>query len=207
MVSPPVPHSSARDRRVAGGGEQCCSQNNAAMQRGAATLGDTRRTGEAVLFVGGSAFAYWTQLERDWAPLPVVNAAFWGSTAQLNAHFERLVTPCMPAVIVYCGGAEELGGGCSAQHVLEGFQGFVRMARASNECRHTPIVFLSMVRALFVRAPVYHSFLWAAVYCACMMRSTLSRDDALRSGCDGWGSHVSSWVAGHELTHILLCRW
>ena len=43
-----------------------------------------------MLFVGGSALAYWTKLERDWAPLPVTNAAFWGSTAQLNQRFAAM---------------------------------------------------------------------------------------------------------------------
>ena len=113
--------------------------------RKAAELRSNRPAVDSILFVGGSAFAHWRSLENDFSPLPVVNAAFGGSsTAQLNAHFSRLVKRNSPAVIVYHCGTDDLLCGLPASACEAGFREFVRLCRECAECRMCPIVFLAV---------------------------------------------------------------
>lgn len=59
----------------------------------------------AVVFVGSSSIRLWSTLERDMAPLAVLNRGFGGSHMSHVAHYaRRLVTPLAPrAVVVYAG--------------------------------------------------------------------------------------------------------
>ena len=59
----------------------------------------------AVLFTGSSSIRMWSTLAEDFAPLPVINRGFGGSTlAELNYYADRIVTIYDPGLIVlYCG--------------------------------------------------------------------------------------------------------
>src|SRR6516165_8948100 len=59
----------------------------------------------AVLFVGSSSIRYWRTLERDMAPLPVLNRGFGGSHLDHVLHYaQRTVLPYRPrAVVLYAG--------------------------------------------------------------------------------------------------------
>lgn len=98
-----------------------------------------------IVFAGSSTFSYWNQMAEDWAPLPTLNVAFGGSsTAQVNAHFGRLVKRQSPAVIVYYCGTNDLLAGLPAVACLEGFKHFVALCRAHPETRMCPIVYLGI---------------------------------------------------------------
>jgi len=59
----------------------------------------------SIVFVGSSSIRFWDTLERDMAPLPVVNRGFGGAhMAHLVYNADRIVTPYAPrAVVVYAG--------------------------------------------------------------------------------------------------------
>ncbi|MEZ4383488.1 MAG: GDSL-type esterase/lipase family protein [Nannocystaceae bacterium] len=83
----------------------------------------------AVMLVGSSTFTYWNRFADDLAPLPVVNAAFGGSTTALvNEHFAALVEEHAPRVIVYFAGTNDITFGSPPQVAVAGFAEFVRRA-------------------------------------------------------------------------------
>lgn len=104
-----------------------------------------RAEGQTTIFVGSSTIAYWNNLEQEFAPMPVLNAAFAGSsTSQVNAHFSRLVKRNNPSVIVYYCGTNDLLAGLPAVACLSGFVEFVRLCRESAETRMCPIIYLGI---------------------------------------------------------------
>ncbi|MCA9660847.1 MAG: hypothetical protein KC486_21065 [Myxococcales bacterium] len=112
------------------------------LHRAAAAKAEALRTGhglylstgepapeDAVILVGSSTFTYWNRFAEDLAPLPVVNAAFGGSTTALvNEHFAALVEEHAPRVIVYFAGTNDITFGCPPQVAVDGFAEFVRLA-------------------------------------------------------------------------------
>jgi lysophospholipase L1-like esterase len=64
-----------------------------------------------ILFVGSSTFRGWSSLEQDFAPLPVLNRGFGGSTMKGLLHFfDRIVLPYRPRLIVVYEGDNDLAG-------------------------------------------------------------------------------------------------
>lgn len=59
----------------------------------------------AVLFTGSSSIRMWKTLEQDFAPLPVLNRGFGGSTLpEVGYYAQRIIYKYRPAVVVlYCG--------------------------------------------------------------------------------------------------------
>lgn len=112
------------------------------LRRAAAAKAEALRTGhglylstgapaprDAVILVGSSTFTYWNRFADDLAPLPVVNAAFGGSTTALvNEHFAALVEEHAPRVIVYFAGTNDITFGYPPQVAVDGFAEFVRLA-------------------------------------------------------------------------------
>lgn len=63
-----------------------------------------------ILFVGSSSIRRWKTLERDMAPLRVLNRGFGGSELEHVLHFfDRVVTPYRPRAIVLYEGDNDLG--------------------------------------------------------------------------------------------------
>lgn len=85
-----------------------------------------------VLFIGSSSIRMWDTLERDMAPMPVLNRGFGGSkTNEVLAVFDRIVTPYEPAVIVYYCGDNDLGNdNTDSAAAANGFIAFDERARA-----------------------------------------------------------------------------
>jgi GDSL-like Lipase/Acylhydrolase family len=79
-----------------------------------------------ILFIGSSIFAFWTHLNEQMAPLPVINRAFPGAVTQdmLNGT-ERLVLPYKPRIIVYYCGSNDVSAGESAAAILERTKRFI----------------------------------------------------------------------------------
>ncbi|MEO1260689.1 MAG: SGNH/GDSL hydrolase family protein [Bacteroidota bacterium] len=58
-----------------------------------------------ILFTGSSSIRMWSTLAEDFAPMPVINRGFGGSTiAEVNHYADRIVHKYKPGLIVfYCG--------------------------------------------------------------------------------------------------------
>ncbi|MCA9297929.1 MAG: hypothetical protein KDA28_02620 [Phycisphaerales bacterium] len=83
------------------------------------------------LFIGSSSIRLWKSLEKDMAPVPVLNRGFGGSrTPEVLAVFDRIVTPYDPSIIVYYCGDNDLGTDNQDFHAAaQGFIDFDRRAR------------------------------------------------------------------------------
>jgi lysophospholipase L1-like esterase len=134
------------------------------LRRAAAAKAEALRTGhglylstgapaprDAVLLVGSSTFTYWNRFAEDLAPLPVVNAAFGGSTTALvNEHFAGLVEEHAPRVLVYFAGTNDITFGLPPQVAVDGFAEFVRLAEERLPGT-TAIVYLGVNTTPFTR--------------------------------------------------------
>lgn len=81
-----------------------------------------------IVFVGSSSIRFWSTLEEDMAPLPVLNRGFGG------AHFihvvhnaPRIVLPYAPRAVVVYAGDNDIGAGTSVDDVVAGYRELVRL--------------------------------------------------------------------------------
>lgn len=97
----------------------------------------------AILFVGSSSVRMWESLERDFAPIPVLNRGFGGSQIEDSTHFApRIVFPYRPSMIVLYAGDNDLASGKSPGEVFEDYRAFVRTVR--RRLPETPVAFVSI---------------------------------------------------------------
>jgi lysophospholipase L1-like esterase len=85
-----------------------------------------------IVFVGSSSIRFWSTLDEDMAPLPVLNRGFGG------AHFihvvhntPRVVLPYAPRAVVVYAGDNDIGAGTSIDDVVAGYREFVRSIHES----------------------------------------------------------------------------
>lgn len=98
-----------------------------------ALLARTRGRRDAVVFVGSSSIRFWSTLERDMQPLPVVQHGFGGAKlADLEHYAERLVNDYHPRAVVVFAGSNDLTPGRTkpAGVLLETYRRFVARVRA-----------------------------------------------------------------------------
>lgn len=87
-----------------------------------------------IVFVGSSSFTFWTTLEQDMAPLPVINRGFGGARMRDVLHYaERIVLPYHPRAIVLFAGTNDISGSkpATARQIYDGYLVFVRLVRES----------------------------------------------------------------------------
>jgi acetyl esterase len=102
------------------------------------------RQGE-ILFVGSSIFRRWEWVDKQMAPLPVLNRAFGGSrTSDQLARFEQVVPPYAPKVIVYYCGSNDIKVRL-APEIAANFRAFVERVHAG--LPRTRILYASILRA------------------------------------------------------------
>ncbi len=78
-----------------------------------------------VLFVGSSSIRLWTTLAADFPGVPVVNRGFGGShIADSLVHFDRVVAPHRPRLIVFYAGTNDLAAGKAPADVVSDFETF-----------------------------------------------------------------------------------
>jgi len=85
-----------------------------------------------IVFVGSSSIRFWTGLDRDMAPLRVLNRGFGGAQFNHLLHnVHRVVTPYAPRAVVTYAGDNDLaeGTGKSAERVFGDYQRFVAEVR------------------------------------------------------------------------------
>ena len=99
----------------------------------------------AIVFTGSSSFTFWSTLEEDMTPLPVINRGFGGARMPDVLHYmERIVLPYHPRAIVLFAGTNDISGSkpASAQQVYNGYLAFVQ--RVQETLRETIIYFVGI---------------------------------------------------------------
>lgn len=96
-----------------------------------------------IVFVGSSSIRFWTTLEQDMAPLPVVRRGFGGAhLAHVVHEAPRIVIPYAPRAVVVYAGDNDIGAGKNAETVVADFEALVALLRAS--LPETDVWFLSI---------------------------------------------------------------
>ena len=100
----------------------------------------------AILFAGSSTIRLWTTLDRDMAPLPVINRGFGGSRSwELLYYMDRIVLPYKPAIIVYYEGGNDVAYGVGAAEIADNFRTFTERVAAAFP--NIQIFFMSIIKA------------------------------------------------------------
>ncbi|MCX8042931.1 MAG: GDSL-type esterase/lipase family protein [Desulfobacterota bacterium] len=100
----------------------------------------------AVLFIGSSILRFWSTLEQDMQPLPVLNRAFGGArTWEVLHYMDRIVLPYRPRVIVYYCGSNDVQCGSPPRDIVNRFIAFTLKVHAALPA--TRIIFLSVIKA------------------------------------------------------------
>jgi lysophospholipase L1-like esterase len=95
-----------------------------------------------VLFVGSSSFRLWSTVAQDFAPLPVINRGFGGSTTPEVMHYaKRIVYKYEPSVIVYYCGENDMASETPPQVAFQNFKKFI--GETEKNLATTTVVFVS----------------------------------------------------------------
>ena len=98
-----------------------------------------------IVFTGSSSITLWPELERDMAPLPVINRGFGGSHMRDVVYYaQRVVVAYHPRAVVLFAGTNDIAGPrpSTAQEVYDGYCAFV--ARVHTALPETPIYYISI---------------------------------------------------------------
>jgi lysophospholipase L1-like esterase len=96
-----------------------------------------------IVFVGSSSIRLWDTLQRDMAPLPVMNRGFGGARLSTVVYFvDSVVIRYRPRAVVLYAGDNDLDGGQSPEDVLRDFEAFV--SRVETALPETRIYYLSI---------------------------------------------------------------
>lgn len=96
-----------------------------------------------VLFLGSSSIRLWKSLKEDFPDLAVVNRGFGGSQiADAIVHFDRLILPHHPRLIVFYSGTNDVAAGKSPEQVGRDFETFCAKVHAVRP--QTRILFVSL---------------------------------------------------------------
>jgi len=101
-----------------------------------------------VVFTGSSSITFWSTLEQDMAPLPVINRGFGGSHMNDVVYYApRLVVAYRPRAVVLFAGTNDIAGSKpkTAQEVFDGYRAFVEVVHAALPA--TPIYYVSITPA------------------------------------------------------------
>ena len=96
-----------------------------------------------ILFTGSSSIRMWETLEKDMAPLPVINRGFGGSTIpEVMKYADRIIFPYEPQIIVLYCGENDIWEKTLTEITVRNFKQFVGMVQ--KKLPETEVVFLSM---------------------------------------------------------------
>ena len=100
----------------------------------------------SILFIGSSIWRLWSTVAPDMAPLPVYNRAFGGSqTPDMLRHFDALVVPHKPRIIVYYCGSNDVNAGQPADAIAGRIHEFA--TRVGKSLPGTKMIFASINRS------------------------------------------------------------
>jgi len=98
---------------------------------------------DCVLFVGSSSIRMWKTLKEDFPGIPVVNRGFGGSQiVDSIVHFDRLILPHHPRLIVFYAGTNDIASGKTPEQVAEDFETFAAKVHAARPA--AKILFISL---------------------------------------------------------------
>ena len=103
---------------------------------------------DAIVFTGSSSITFWSTLEQDMAPLPVINRGFGGSHMRdVVTYAPRIVVAYRPRAVVLFAGTNDIAGSKpkTAQEVSDGYRAFVQVVHAALPA--TPIYYISITPA------------------------------------------------------------
>jgi lysophospholipase L1-like esterase len=96
-----------------------------------------------ILFTGSSSIRMWETLEKDMAPLPIINRGFGGSTTpEVIQYIDRIVFPYEPQIIVFYCGENDIHEKTLPQITVQNFKKFVGLV--NEKLPDTEIIYLSM---------------------------------------------------------------
>ncbi len=98
-----------------------------------------------IVFTGSSSITFWSTLEQDMAPLPVINRGFGGSHMNDVVYYaSRIITPYQPRAVVLFAGTNDISGSKpkTAQEVFDGYRAFTDVVHAA--LPETPIYYISI---------------------------------------------------------------
>lgn len=96
----------------------------------------------AVLFVGSSSIRLWSTLEKDFAPLPVINRGFGGSTIpEVMYYAKRIIYKYRPGVIVFYGGENDIIENAAPPIAFQHFKKFI--GETEKNLSNATVVFIS----------------------------------------------------------------
>jgi lysophospholipase L1-like esterase len=101
-----------------------------------------------IVFTGSSSITLWSTLERDMAPLPVINRGFGGSRLNAAVYYApRTVVAYRPRAVVLFAGTNDIAGlkPKTAQEVCDGYRAFVDVVHAA--LPDTPIYYIAITPA------------------------------------------------------------
>ena len=85
-----------------------------------------------VLFVGSSSIRLWSTVAADFPGTPVINRGFGGSyIADSVGHFDRLIAPHQPRLVVFYAGTNDLAAGKTPEAVAGDFRAFCDLLHAA----------------------------------------------------------------------------
>ena len=96
----------------------------------------------SILFVGSSSIRMWSTLKEDFAPMPVINRGFGGSTiAEVNFYADRIVHKYDPSVIVFYCGENDLVEEELPATVFQNFKKFI--GETEKNLAGVPVIYIS----------------------------------------------------------------
>jgi lysophospholipase L1-like esterase len=98
-----------------------------------------------IVFAGSSSFTFWSTLERDMAPLPVLNRGFGGARMRDVVHYaDRIVLPYRPRAVVLFAGTNDIAWPkpARAQQVYEDYLAFTQCVHLA--LAQTPVYFVAI---------------------------------------------------------------
>jgi lysophospholipase L1-like esterase len=105
---------------------------------------DRRSPDGALLFVGSSTIRLWPTLAERFAPTPVVQRGFGGSTlAEVHRHRTRLFRPHRPRAVVFYAGENDIAEGATPGDVVAHWRA-LRRDLAGTPAGDAPFVFIDL---------------------------------------------------------------
>ncbi|MDP1581704.1 MAG: GDSL-type esterase/lipase family protein [Candidatus Didemnitutus sp.] len=140
-----------------------------------------------VLFVGSSSIRLWSTLAADFPEVPVLNRGFGGSQiADSLVHFDHLVTPHHPRLIVFYAGTNDLAAGKSPEEVAADFREFCEKVHASRPDTRILFVSIQLAPARWqLRDKMALTNIYIAAFCAADPRRVFVETNAAMLAPDG----------------------
>ncbi len=96
----------------------------------------------SILFVGSSSIRLWSSLKEDFAPMPVINRGFGGSTiAEVNFYADRIVHKYKPSLIVFYAGENDIVEERPPAIIFQDFKKFI--GETEKNLTGVPVVYIS----------------------------------------------------------------